>query len=69
MQNGYSTSIICSVRYRQFPSGQSHQLSTGAVKKPTSPVGFFTSGFCCIVLMLDVESLIPARATNSISEQ
>ncbi|EGI5210819.1 conjugal transfer protein TraP, partial [Salmonella enterica subsp. enterica serovar Brunei] len=26
-----------------MPSGQSHQLSTGTVKKPTSPVGFFTS--------------------------
>lgn len=25
------------------PSGQSHQLSTGTVEKPTSPVGFFTS--------------------------
>ncbi|MJY56545.1 hypothetical protein DTG00_13420 [Salmonella enterica subsp. enterica] len=69
MQNGYSTSIICSVRYRQFPSGQSHKLSTGTVKKPTSPVGFFTSGLWCIVLMLDVESLIPVRATNSALEQ
>ncbi len=31
------------VRCRKISSGQSHQLSTGAVKKPTSPVGFFTS--------------------------
>ncbi len=28
------------------PFGQSHQLSTGAVKKPTSPVGFFTPEIC-----------------------
>lgn len=28
------------------PSGQSHQLSTGTVRKPTSPVGFFTSEIC-----------------------
>ncbi|EEH8383387.1 hypothetical protein G3142_005464 [Salmonella enterica subsp. enterica serovar Montevideo] len=30
---------------REPHSGQSHQLSTGTVKKPTSPVGFFTSVF------------------------
>ncbi|HAF0924248.1 TPA: hypothetical protein G9G43_003946 [Salmonella enterica subsp. enterica serovar Montevideo] len=46
MQNSYYSSIIFSVRYRQFPSGQSDQLSTGTVKKPTSPVGFFTSEVC-----------------------
>ncbi|EAB4416671.1 hypothetical protein EKF11_21020 [Salmonella enterica] len=35
----YNDSVSC----RVISSGQSHQLSTGTVKKPTSPVGFFTS--------------------------
>ncbi|EBN4581340.1 hypothetical protein DSP73_21855 [Salmonella enterica] len=35
----YSTDARC----RVISSGSSHQLSTGTVKKPTSPVGFFTS--------------------------
>ncbi|EBR2768453.1 hypothetical protein B5V48_21790 [Salmonella enterica] len=69
MQNSYYASIIFSVRYRQFPSGQSHQLSTGTVKKPTSPVGFFTSGFWRTMLMLDIECSSLVRATNSIPEQ
>ena len=30
-------------RCRVISSGQSHQLDTGAVKEPTSPVGSFTS--------------------------
>ncbi|EDB2534221.1 hypothetical protein F9N44_23910 [Salmonella enterica] len=37
--------IISAARCRVISSGQSHQLSTGTVEKPTSPVGFFTSGF------------------------
>ncbi|EDT7578814.1 hypothetical protein B5862_004529 [Salmonella enterica subsp. enterica serovar Hvittingfoss] len=37
--------IISAARCRVISSGQSDQLSTGTVKKPTSPVGFFTSGF------------------------
>ncbi|ECE8193179.1 hypothetical protein EVJ10_23255 [Salmonella enterica subsp. enterica serovar Kottbus] len=40
--------------YRDFLRSE-NQLSTGTVKKPTSPVGFFTSGLWCIVLMLDIE--------------
>ncbi|EBK4662227.1 hypothetical protein DM917_24605 [Salmonella enterica] len=39
---GYSTDVRC----RVISSGQSHQLSTGTVEKPTSPVGFFTSEVC-----------------------
>ncbi|ECY5949302.1 conjugal transfer protein TraP, partial [Salmonella enterica subsp. enterica serovar Enteritidis] len=35
--------IIFSVSYRQLFSGQSHQLCSVTVKKPASPVGFFTS--------------------------
>ncbi|EAQ6374527.1 hypothetical protein BIW59_25900 [Salmonella enterica] len=38
--------IISAARCRVISSGQSHQLVTGAVKKPTSPVGFFTSEVC-----------------------
>ncbi|EAA7222022.1 hypothetical protein CE340_15625 [Salmonella enterica subsp. enterica serovar Newport] len=34
----YNDSVSC----RVISSGQSDQLSTGTVKKPTSPVGFFT---------------------------
>ncbi|EQB6752598.1 hypothetical protein ACYRAD_005245, partial [Escherichia coli] len=34
--------IIFSVSYRQLFSGQSHQLCSVTVKKPASPVGFFT---------------------------
>ncbi|ECG6807120.1 hypothetical protein E2375_20640 [Salmonella enterica subsp. enterica serovar Muenchen] len=36
--------IINVARCRVISSGQSYQLSAGTVKKPTSPVGFFTSG-------------------------
>ncbi|EBZ5939395.1 hypothetical protein EC465_17980 [Salmonella enterica subsp. enterica serovar Muenchen] len=61
----YNDSVSC----RVISSGQSHQLSTGTVKKPTSPVGFFTSGFWCIVLMLDEKGFPPVRTTNSAPEQ
>ncbi|EAV0145284.1 hypothetical protein EP546_21975 [Salmonella enterica] len=61
----YNDSVSC----RVISSGQSDQLSTGTVKKPTSPVGFFTSGFWRTMLMLDIECSSLVRATNSVPEQ
>ena len=35
------------VSYRQLSSGQGYQVRSGIVKKPASPVGFFTSVYIC----------------------